>query len=681
MRYVKIENEGSLDLKFILNIIPETEPAAGEPNLADVIDVYMLDGEVTVTRDALASATPVGTLASLIADPDGAAYGVLYDKDEAEADSEGKKHYVETYTLVLKMQETAGNEYQDKTVGGTFSVQLLATQLASESDDLGNDYDANATYPVVSNRAPIDGNATEDETFTTKRIKVTAPADLVNALDGVVDTMELAHSEPRIEDDAIIFDSVEFYDEKGNVIDLEALGNDVELDVRISVGDKYVAGDIVRVYHNGAKVAEVKVDSEGYVNYTTTHFCEVAVSEAPAAVLVRDGVEYSFDSIAEAFEAAADGDVITLRASTNTNDTPLTETIVIDKSITLNPNGMYLASSAPATFTVVEGGKLVVAEGSFTIKNTASNGACVLVDGGEFVMEGGSFDGHTAMRTTEGKSSTVTLAAGWSNRVTVAFDSKGNDTINVTGGTIYSSAEAIKTTAGTHVNINISGGLLSSRTSQYSAAVNLQCTATVNMTGGKIENTYSSGYNGSPAIEVNVAPTTINLSGTAQLSSNGTCVMLGSHWSEPAVHEERIVLNMSGDAKISATSQMGFGIRYAQDNCDVNISGNAMVNATYQAIQFNTNAYVYTNSTLTVSENATITSTAGRIGGGYAIASNGHVTITGGTISGSTAGIVSTQAGAVVIIDNSESGTPITINKVNIGDGVTYTVVGDPSIG
>ena len=105
------------------------------------------------------------------------------------------------------------------------------------------------------------------------------------------------------------------------------------------------------------------------------------------------------------------------------------------------------------------------------------------------------------------------------------------------------------------------------------------------------------------------------------------------------------------------------------------------MNATYQAIQFNTNNYVYTNSTLTVAENATITSTAGRIGGGYGIAANGHVTVTGGTIYGSTAGIASFQEGAVVIVDNSVSGTPITVNKVDIAESVDYTVAGNPSIG
>ena len=71
------------------------------------------------------------------------------------------------------------------------------------------------------------------------------------------------------------------------------------------------------------------------------------------------------------------------------------------------------------------------------------------------------------------------------------------------------------------------------------------------MTGGKIENAYSSGY---AAIQANVAPTTINLSGTAALTSNGVAVMLGSHWDPPVVQEERIVLNMSGNATITSTA-------------------------------------------------------------------------------------------------------------------------------
>ena len=143
VKYVKLENVGSLDFKFTLSIIPSE---MDKLELAEVIEVYMLAGTVAVDRAALTTDADayVGTLAQLIGDPDGAAHGVLYADD---ADKAG--NVLETYTLALKMSDEAGNEYQNKTVGGSFALQLLATQLTSESDDLGNDYDKDATYPKV----------------------------------------------------------------------------------------------------------------------------------------------------------------------------------------------------------------------------------------------------------------------------------------------------------------------------------------------------------------------------------------------------------------------------------------------------------------------------------------------------------------------------------------------------
>ena len=396
---------------------------------------------------------------------------------------------------------------------------------------------------------------------------------------------------------------------------------------------------------------------------------------APALTFTPSNVEELYD----AFEAANDGDIVVMPQENN-SDAPLTETIVVDKDITIDPNGMYLVSNAAATFTVVEGGKLTITDGSYTVKNTSSNGAAVLVDGGEFEMAGGSFDAHTAVRTTAGKSSTVTLSAGWSNRVTVGFELNGNDTLNVTGGSLYTRKEAIKTADGTHVTVNMTGGTLSGNTDQYSAVVNIKGTTDFNMTGGSIASTYQSGYNGSPAIMVDAVPSVINISGSANVTSKGNAVVLGDNRRTPEDLGDRFTLKVSGDASISATSDMGFGIRVAHDCCDVIISGNATVNATYQAIQMNMNAYVFANSTLTIAENAKITSTAGRIGGGYAIAANGNVTITGGTITGTTAGLAVTQVGSVIVVDNSTSGTPITINKVDIAAGVDYTVAGNPSI-
>lgn len=151
VKYVKISNVGNLAFKFQLNIVPTMTPAAGEVNLADVIDVYMIPGVTTIDRAAVAAATPVGTLAQLMAETDGAAHGVIlpaedeaYD-DHVEAPADAEKETAE-YTIVLKMQESAGNEYQNLSVGGDFSVQLLATQYTWENDSFDHTYDSGAEY-------------------------------------------------------------------------------------------------------------------------------------------------------------------------------------------------------------------------------------------------------------------------------------------------------------------------------------------------------------------------------------------------------------------------------------------------------------------------------------------------------------------------------------------------------
>ena len=534
--YLGVKNAGSLALKY--NVLVDVL----DNGLVGALDYAIVDGATKDDADDLGAASWADIVAI-----DGAQTGLINAGRTVGAENGAlEANAYDYFALAVHMNENAGNAYQGKSV--VIDITVMATQLSSESDSFGNDYDADA---------PID----------------------------------------------------------------------VAEGMTVKVGNRY------------------------------------------------------FADFVSAFAAAEDGATIEMVAGTNTQNDQLTETIVVDKEVTIVPNGMYLVSSSPATFTVTEGGKLTIEEGSYTIKNTASNGAAVLVDGGEFEMAGGSFDAHTAVRTTAGKSSTVTLSAGWSNRVTVGFDLNGNDTLNVTGGSLYTSAEAIKTAANTHVNINISDGVLSGNTTQYSAVVDLNGTATVDITGGTVESRYSQGYNGSPAIQAAAVPTEINISGTAKVTSKGYAIVLGDNMRNPEDLGDRFTLNVSGDASISATSAMGFGIRFAQNCCDVTVSGNATVNATYQAIQMNHNANVFSNSTLTIAENATIKSQAGSIGGGYAIAANGNVTITGGTIYGSTAGLATYQVGSVIVVDNSTSGTPITINSVDIADGVSYTVAGNPTIG
>ncbi|MBR5459331.1 MAG: leucine-rich repeat protein [Clostridia bacterium] len=137
VRHIKIENEGSLALKYQLNIVPSGELTEDGVKLADVIDVYYIDPAIKVEendRSVFNDSNRLGTLTQALNGISATANGTLASGDK------------EIITLALKMQESAGNEYQGKTVGTDFAIQLLATQLDYESDSFDNTYDEGITY-------------------------------------------------------------------------------------------------------------------------------------------------------------------------------------------------------------------------------------------------------------------------------------------------------------------------------------------------------------------------------------------------------------------------------------------------------------------------------------------------------------------------------------------------------
>ena len=137
-RHIKIENKGTLALKYQLNIVPNGTVS----DLTDVIDVYYSDPAAQVVdRTALTADKQLGTLTNVLDDMGTTAYGEL---------KAGESH---TVTIALKMQESATNEYQDKSIGSAFAVQLLATQLTYEKDSFDELYDQNAGYAVEVNSA------------------------------------------------------------------------------------------------------------------------------------------------------------------------------------------------------------------------------------------------------------------------------------------------------------------------------------------------------------------------------------------------------------------------------------------------------------------------------------------------------------------------------------------------
>ena len=131
VRHIKIANEGTLALKYQIKIVANGEVS----DLADVIDVYYVDpAQQIADRTALTDDNKLGTLTDVLANLANTANGELPAGEN------------DTITLALKMQESAGNEYQNKSIGSDFSVILMATQLTAESDSLDDQYDKDAKY-------------------------------------------------------------------------------------------------------------------------------------------------------------------------------------------------------------------------------------------------------------------------------------------------------------------------------------------------------------------------------------------------------------------------------------------------------------------------------------------------------------------------------------------------------
>jgi len=157
IRYVKIVNAGSLAFKYSLNLIPDGDAGI----LGDVIDVYYVeDASSNITK--LDGLTKAGVLNDVI-NKNISAGGVLLPKGETKTGFYTEEIVI---AIALHMHEDAGNEYQNKSVGASFAIQLLATQYDYESDDLGDGYDQGSQWPndvVVGGSsasapvAPVDG--------------------------------------------------------------------------------------------------------------------------------------------------------------------------------------------------------------------------------------------------------------------------------------------------------------------------------------------------------------------------------------------------------------------------------------------------------------------------------------------------------------------------------------------
>lgn len=142
---LKVENKGTLALKWKAMFEMEGEMS----KLAEVIDVYAREGSAKPERSEIPAnskdTSPTnpssqwwydGTLKDFIENSETNTYGSLKAGESKEL------------TLVLKMREEAGNEYQNLTLGA-FDLKIVATQDTVEKDSFDDQYDADAEYSIV----------------------------------------------------------------------------------------------------------------------------------------------------------------------------------------------------------------------------------------------------------------------------------------------------------------------------------------------------------------------------------------------------------------------------------------------------------------------------------------------------------------------------------------------------
>ena len=206
VRYIKVTNDGSLAFKYHMLLSPNGTVG----KLAEVIDVSydIVSGNTAfaapTASDKQGSLTKVGTLKDLISNNGAVAGGVLLPESQS---ADGYYSGEIVVCISFHMQENAGNDYQDSSIGATFNINLYATQFDFEEDSFDSSYDDGAEWPEIPTEStpstPINVNSegilAENTTVTNNdgSISATLPAGVkfeagVNATNLTVQRMTIS---------------------------------------------------------------------------------------------------------------------------------------------------------------------------------------------------------------------------------------------------------------------------------------------------------------------------------------------------------------------------------------------------------------------------------------------------------------------------------------------------------
>lgn len=287
VKVLKIENEGTLALKWYATFVSETPLTI----LSDVIDVYVCPSETELGYPAdreLTGYKLVGTLTDFVNTLEKTTYGSL---------QAGGVAYL---GIALKMRENAGNEYQDLSLGGAFDIRIHATQFTFEKDSFDETYDEMAREDVMVSRTQVLAEDAEEMSLALfytgeKLVNIDVPASaLVDPTQPV--TFSIDAIEPNIEVTA--GKKIYSYDIKVSNLRKNITSEDEMITVVLSVPKGLPA---VEVFHKDELIADAVYDAvAGTVTFKTASFSPYSVSYNEANV----------ENLQQLREAAAEADTL-----------------------------------------------------------------------------------------------------------------------------------------------------------------------------------------------------------------------------------------------------------------------------------------------------------------------------------------------------------------------------------
>lgn len=278
-RNVKVSTTGNLALKYQMNIamVGESSP------LADVIDVYYAASEIAKpTNRSVEGLTYLGTLSEIFAA--NATGALIQDTLIPETNTE------DFATIVLKMQESAGNEYKGLSVGA-FDIQILATQLTYENDSFDNQYDVDSQFPVIKT---VNKEAGQAATVSTEDVEIQIPA----AAPAGKYTIEVTNINENTDVEGNTTLAMDIVLKKDGV-KVQADGQRLYL-VEIDIGTDM---QVVKVLHNGEEIQGFTYASDtGILKFETASFSPfVVIFEKVNAIKVTsvDELKAALENVTE----------------------------------------------------------------------------------------------------------------------------------------------------------------------------------------------------------------------------------------------------------------------------------------------------------------------------------------------------------------------------------------------